>query len=545
VTTKKYLIFFTLIIALAAFLRFWQLGQIPLSLYWDEIAMFADAKKVAQTGNDLHDLSPFHLIFPSYGDYKLAPYIWSATSSFALFGHNYFALRAPSAFAGIFTIIIAGLIAFSLCPLPSHKKTYQLLTMIIIAFSPWSILFSRTGFEGHLAQMFLSLAVLFLIYSWQKKPSLPYSFASGFFGGLAFWTYFSVRFVWPPIFLAFTLYFYLRTKKLSQALTSLTAIGIIFFIMYLTMTFTPFYQESNRFRLGTDSILNQTDLPHQINAQRQISGNNLLSRLIFTQKGAQLSQLLNNYAAHLDFSYLFLTGDANLRHSSGSHGLFYLICAPLLILGFIGLFHRDRSLLFVLIIWWLAALLPASVPTTGVPHALRTLNALTPIALIISFSFFPLLQLSKRSRKIYFSLISLIFCFSFIRFSWYYFTIYPTLSAPDWQASNPKLAQILIDQKDNFPHVYTTHLDDRLFLWYLAHPDTDLAQLNQKNQSHNFQFTSIDNVHFNTLPSLDTSPFFLLGPKNIILQYLQEKEPPYQILYDYQEYGQEYLGVVL
>jgi hypothetical protein len=64
---------FFLILGAAAFIRAWQLGSIPVSLYWDEVAMLADARVVAETGKDIHGLPTTHFIFPSYGDYKLPP----------------------------------------------------------------------------------------------------------------------------------------------------------------------------------------------------------------------------------------------------------------------------------------------------------------------------------------------------------------------------------------------------------------------------------------------------------------------------------------
>jgi hypothetical protein len=34
--------------------RFWQLGKTPVGLYWDETAIYVDAKTVSQTFKDMH-----------------------------------------------------------------------------------------------------------------------------------------------------------------------------------------------------------------------------------------------------------------------------------------------------------------------------------------------------------------------------------------------------------------------------------------------------------------------------------------------------------
>ena len=90
---KSYFIAAVIITLLGIGLRFTALSTIPTGIYWDEAAILADAKKVVQTGSDLHGLSPWHLIYPSYGDYKLAPYIWLTSGFVSIMGVSVFSLR--------------------------------------------------------------------------------------------------------------------------------------------------------------------------------------------------------------------------------------------------------------------------------------------------------------------------------------------------------------------------------------------------------------------------------------------------------------------
>ena len=99
-----------LILSVAVFLRLYQLGQIPVSLYWDEVAMLVDAQSVAATLMDMHSRAWFQLIYPSYGDYKLPVYIYATVFSEAVFGLNSFAVRLPSILAGIATIFFTYLL---------------------------------------------------------------------------------------------------------------------------------------------------------------------------------------------------------------------------------------------------------------------------------------------------------------------------------------------------------------------------------------------------------------------------------------------------
>jgi len=54
---RRYWFGFIFILFLAIFLRFYKLGQIPVSLYWDEAAILLDAKIVSRTGHDMHNNS--------------------------------------------------------------------------------------------------------------------------------------------------------------------------------------------------------------------------------------------------------------------------------------------------------------------------------------------------------------------------------------------------------------------------------------------------------------------------------------------------------
>ncbi len=550
----------------AAVIRFSGLGQLPTGTYWDEIAILADAKKVALTGTDLHGLSPWHLIYPSYGDYKLAPYIWAVIPFVRLLGATPTALRFPSALAGLATLLAVSGLAYLWTKRFAHRSLARLAALsvaLIVAISPWSLLFSRTAFEGHLAQALLGLAALALTAFWEEIPFKPsknrFAHASmlilaGVLGGFAFWTYFSVRFVWPFVAGFICLYYCLATRQHHRFFMALGTLAVIFTLMLIPMSRDPSYQVSNDLRLGTASILNDPTLPHFVNAQRLAAGNNLLSRLIYTQKLAQAQRLAVNYSRHLDFAYLFLHGDANLRHSTGFTGLFYLWCAPLLIIGIAFLARRDYHLAFVILAWWLIALLPASVPTTAVPHALRSLNALIPACLLIGWGLTAFLQfifnainkykISKLHTICLYIFLALIPLYSLARFAWYYTRVYPTISAPHWQAASTRHAAILHEQNDHFDTLYTLGLDQFLYLWYIVHPDFDVRTL---PASKDYRFATLDHVHFDAPAETDdtTGHIFLLGIASLVQDYLANHPRPYSVLYDYQDAGEHYLGVDL
>src|SRR3989344_4753279 len=93
-----------LILLLAAALRFIQLGKNPPGLYWDEVSLGYNAYSILKTGKDEHGEFLPLARFKAFGDYKPPGYIYATVPSIALFGLNEFAVRFPSALAGVFMV---------------------------------------------------------------------------------------------------------------------------------------------------------------------------------------------------------------------------------------------------------------------------------------------------------------------------------------------------------------------------------------------------------------------------------------------------------
>ena len=93
------------IIFLAFFLRFYQLGNNPPSLTWDEAAWGYNAYSIGIDGRD-----EFGRFLPldyleSFGDFKPPVYAYLDVLPVKIFGLNEFAVRFPSALFGVLTVI--------------------------------------------------------------------------------------------------------------------------------------------------------------------------------------------------------------------------------------------------------------------------------------------------------------------------------------------------------------------------------------------------------------------------------------------------------
>ena len=501
-------------------IRLTNLGKIPVGLYWDEVAILVEAKAISQTGRDLHGQPIIQAIFPSYGDYKLPGYIWAAALAVKAFGVSAFSVRLPSAIIGILTPLIAGCLGLFLLNWKNVKfsklnsQTLMLAIVVTVVLSPWSILFSRTAFEGNLGQFFLACSILVLFW---KGKSFWIKILSAVLGLFAVYTYFSVRFVWPVLWLMFVgaEFFWLIKKSSLKSFTSWAAwISLhlllpllIFTLGWLIMIKSPLYAASNQFRLSSASILT-LDWAIESNELRQKAGNSLFYRLVFHRHVLLGRELLLNYADNLSPAFMFMTGDPNLRHGTGVHGLFLLPFSLCLLIGLIYGFRRFPFAFSYLIVWWLIALLPASVPETT-PHALRSLNALVPISVIIGFGLWILYAKlinyahhpTKFLRIISTSSLGIFsFCLlaSFGQFYFYYLNWYPSTSSFAWQGGYAAVAQKIDLDRTKVDQVYVLPFDSLFFLWYEAFskaPATDFQFLPKTN----YQFNQVHNITFNEI----------------------------------------------
>lgn len=508
---RLYWLSWTAIIVFAAVLRLWQLGSDPVSLYWDEAAMLVDLKSVTQTGKDMHGRPWYQVIYPSYGDYKLPMYIWSASAAVKVFGVSEFAQRLPSALAGILTVVMAGYLAKLLLQSGTTTKYAQLFidqvqlwTMLIVAIIPWSVMFSRTGFEGHLGQALLTTSITLLVWLYQKQK-YTLLWLAALPGVAATYSYFSVRFVWAVVYvlvLGLLLWQHWQREQRKKNASSLkgvlrqlgwAVVGVVVFaVLLLPLLRSPLAKDSDRFRLGTDSVLNNESLVLESNLYRELAGNTIIDRLLYHRYVLSLRELLKNYSDHLSVSFLFLNGDPNLRHGTGQFGLFLPIFAPAMIAGWAVLAKRHPLLAAVLFSWWMTALLPASVPE-NTPHALRSLNALTPLVIVTGFGSAWIwqkvvalelgkMQLAVPAR----ALITLLIMASCIHFWWFYTSVYPTLSANDWQSGYKPLAQWATSQPEDV-QIFIDTFDDRWYLWLMAYGPYTPAEF-QSWQSHDYKF---------------------------------------------------------
>lgn len=374
-------ILFIVIIALAIFLRFWQLGTVPISPDWDEAALGYNAYSILHTGKDEYGVFlPREL--RSYDDYKPPLYAYLAVPSIAMFGLNTRAVRIPSAVMGVLAVVGTYYLVLALFrhSRSVHEKKKEdgidrwniaqsvaLLAALMLAISPWHLQFSRIAFEANSG---ITLNIWGLVAFFYGLSSLPMMALSAFFFGLGLYAYHSERVFVPLLVLSLAI---IWRKELFRDWRKV-AVGLIVGLVTVLPLLPVVTDKTAMTRLrGTSPLSDQTRLLMRTvkKLEADAKAGDTLGALIDNRRVVYAKTLIDGYISHFSLQWLFLTGD-NDRHHAPDNGILYLWEIPFIFLGLLWIWKRGGKLRSLLTVWVLIAPVAAS-PTGGTPHAIRTL----------------------------------------------------------------------------------------------------------------------------------------------------------------------------
>jgi len=357
-----------LIIILAFFLRFYQLGSNPPSLNWDETAEGYNAFSILKTGKDEYGYK-LPLYFRSFDDYKPPLYTYLVVPSIVLFGLDNFTVRFPSALLGVGAVLFTYLMVYELF----KNKKIALLASFFLAVSPWHLQFSRVGFETNSAIFFSTFgtwAFLKGVSSKNIKIMLWMIVAALAFGANLF-MYHNAR-VFIPIFSLGLLFLY-RHQLLNNKryLMIPFLIALIFSIILLPIIFS----KAGQTRYQGTTIFGDVSPLYKNSETILVDENNGalgIARLIHNRRFVYIPILIKNYISHFNPNFLFFEADMD-RHHAPLMGLLYFWDLPFILAGLYLLIKRNWQLnTKIIVLLWFALAPVASSVTWGVPHSLRS-----------------------------------------------------------------------------------------------------------------------------------------------------------------------------
>lgn len=388
-SNKRHYVILTLIILLAAFLRFYKLNEIPAGLHGDGASQGYNAFSLIHTGKDRYGQS-LPILFRSNGSYQPPIYTYLTTVPVLIFGNTVFAARFLSALSGTALVLITYFF------LPSRVA---LIGALVIAISPWSVFFSRLTVEANLAVSIFALSILLFMASLKKKYLFP---VACLILGLSTHAYYSERLISILFLPSFVLIF---RKVLIR---EWVIFGLIIFAI--------------------------TQIPHLLVLQSGAFANR------FNQVGLGS---FTNYLTYFSLKNLFFDSGNDLGRLMPDLGVFY---GWMLIPFLVGLVILLKYRLKILGILLLITPIPAGF-TGDLFYPLRALDFLWVITLIISYGIYRILALiNLRKSKIILCLLVTFYALISLYIS--YFILFKYEKSKDYGYVYVRLMGKLSDYKD-------------------------------------------------------------------------------------------------
>jgi hypothetical protein len=496
-----------LILGIALLVRFWKVATL-LPPYWEEVALGYDAFSISQTLKDHHGNFLPLVAFESFGDWKPSGYFYVASVFTKFLGLSVLAVRLPSVLAGVMIVLGVGVLAWqiqkSLLPKIKLGKYFPVLSMLVAAFNPWAIIFSRAAWEVNLATAFLLWGVI-SFFQFLKQTSknfskqLIYLVGSVILLTASMYTYHATRMIAPLLALGLGLMWFNFKKPiqfLQKNLKLIVPAGILGLIL-VTPILLSLTNKNVTQRFAETSILSDPQVVTLSNQLRETQPG-IIGKLTSHRYVLGSRVLLENYLTHFNFNFLFVSGDTNPRHSTQFTGLFYLSDALFILLG-IGLIFanfKNKKLRFLLY-WLIIGIVPAAL-TKATPHALRILPTLPVWIILISLG---IDLIFRKFNKWHLStlIIGGVYLGHFLMFWNFYTQVYPQKYSSEWQYGYQQLMEFIGQDQFKNQTVYITREQGRpaMYYWFYNQTDPNLVQnTEQTTKKDQSEFLEFQNLKF-------------------------------------------------
>ena len=478
------------VLALAAVLRLWNLPNVPPHLTQDEASLGYNAYSILKTGRDEFG-QPFPVIFKSFGDYKPGLYVYLTVPSVAVFGLNEFAVRLPSALAGIMSVYLVFLISNLLF----KEKKLSLIASFIMAVTPWAIYFSRSAWEVNVSLTLTLAGIYFFLMSFEKEKLLP---LSALFFASTLLTYQGAKLSTGIVLLILVFLYFKKLIRFEKKNLGLSLIlGLIISFPILLSLF-----RGQTGRLTIFSLFSYPRPKEQTQAFLDQGGEKFggLSYYLFHSETLNFARAISGrWFNHFSGRFLFFEGDwPNPRHSASYQGMLLLTDLILLVIGFVALVRRrlTKETAF-LWLWLVFSSLPAVLSRDQV-HAVRALNMVVPMVLLLAFGLEKIL--SKKNFKFLFIPV---YVLAFVYFLDSYFVHVPKHNSKYWEYGYKQIVETVTPIQKNYRTIKVQQSFAQPYIFFLFYGKYDPAKYQKQANLVESEYkgdvgyvTKLDNIEF-------------------------------------------------
>lgn len=456
-TLKPSTYFFLFIIVLvAAFLRFWQLGSVPVGITHDELGYVYNSYSIAETGKNVFGESlPFLTWMNNQGWPFLPVPIYFSVPFLKVLGISAMAGRLPDAIIGVADVVLVFLLVKSLF----KKSRLALLSALFLAISPWHVHLSRSAYDTNFALFFYLLGIVLFIFE-IKKGRLPIFSLLSFF--TAVFSYRGMNAIFLPI--VFTLIWYgfkiLKIKK-QQLVVFLT--GTSFIILFLAGVILV----NGKAYLSEVSIFDNPKMQENIDTQiREAQGPILIRRLFINKPMYIINSFRENYLKSYSPDFLFLYTEPNEIYSIWSRGRVYFFDLILIIIGIAYLYKLRKDAAIFVTLMVLIGGLPGMI--VGSPYSSRNffISAFLPILSAGGAVFLLEYKNFFKSKSIIAIGLILIYVYLLGGYLFDYYGRYAFYGAEAWAKSLKDVSNLALENKNKYDKIIIENASFGDFIQY-------------------------------------------------------------------------------
>lgn len=477
---NKLLIFILLI---ASILRLWNLENVPSSLTPDEASLGYNTYSIMKTGRDEYGKF-LPIVFKSFGDYKPGLYVYLTVPFIAILGLNEFSVRVPSALAGILSVFLIYLISTRL-----FGKKIGTISAFVASITPWLIYFSRGAWEANISLTLVLLGIYFFLRSLKENKYLPFSVLSF---ALTLVTYQGAKLSTGIVVILLFIFYYKDIFQINKKyLIWSLVLGIAISFPIIISIFS-----GQTGRLEIFSVFSYPRSKEYIQTMLDEGGEKIgdINYYLFHSETHNFIRgVMGRWFNHVSGSFLFFDGDtANPRHSAPYQGMLLISDILFLVFGLFFFFKEKitKEKMFVFV-WLILATLPAVLSRDQV-HAIRSLNMVIPLIIIISFGY-------ERLSKWF-----LVFTFlAFIYFFDAYFIHVPKHSSQLWEYGYKQIVETITPIQGNYKTIKIQQSFAQPYIYFLFYQKYDPAKYQKQVNFVNSEYandvgyvTKLDNIEF-------------------------------------------------
>jgi len=488
--TKKFLL---AILILAAVLRLWRLGVNPPHLTPDEAALGYNAYSILKTARDEYGQF-LPLIFKSFGDYKPGLYVYASVPTVALFGLTEFAVRLPSALAGVAAVWFLYKITDLLFSNQKKVRNLPLISGFLLAISPWHIHFSRGAWEINLSLTLTLAGIYFFLIALKKQKYLLYS---ALFFGLTLFVYqgakLSSAIVVLILVFVYRKHFFQIDKRI---LIKSTALGLLISVPIILSLF-----QGKAGRLKVFSVFSYRR-PEEYLIEQLAQGSESVGEFTYYIAHSEVYNIARGIAGrwfnHFSGRFLFFEGDwQNPRHSSPNHGVLLISDMIFLPLGVYFVAKKKSKGTGFIVLWLLLSPLSSALSRDQV-HAVRAFNMIIPLTVATAFAVTKALE----SKKLIKTLAVGIYISAMAYFLDSYFIHLPSHNSQYWEYGYKQAIEVVEINKHKYEKVHFRQSFAQPYMYYLFHTKYPPAKYQKQANLIESEYgdvgrvESIDNIFF-------------------------------------------------